>query len=223
MAPEITMRARSFNFLALAVVAAAMVKQATGRPTVEIVIPENGFIALNAPLTPRRVGSLSTRTTHPYFLSIMQDILNEVGESVTLHNPYGFKTKGEMMRECLEPNALSRVASETMSCSNWKRKGYACGRCVPCLIRRASFAAADVPDDSRYQTPVLQWTGASNKLDDLLAVTSAIHRRNENPDRTLARTSGPLPPDPATRRGYDAVVQRGLREMANFLGPLGLL
>jgi hypothetical protein len=223
MTPEITMRARSFNFLALAVVAAAIVRHATDRPSVEIVIPENGFIALNTPLTPRRVGSLSTRTTHPYFLAIMQDILNDVGEAVTLHNPYEFKTKGEMLQECREPVALASVASETMSCSNWKRKGYACGRCVPCLIRRASFAAAGLRDKSEYQTHELQWSAAPNKLDDLLAVTSAIHRAMDDPDRGLARKSGPLPPDPATRQRYDAVIQRGLREMSNYLGPLGLL
>jgi hypothetical protein len=222
-APEITMRARSFNFLALAVVAATMVKQATRRTEIEIIIPENGFIALNAPLTPRRVGSLSTRTTHPYFLAIIQDILNEVGESVTLRNPYEYMTKGEMLRDCRDQVALASVASETMSCSNWKRKSMACGRCVPCLIRRASFPTAGIDDESKYKTPILSWSAESKKVDDLLAVTTAIHRSSNAPSRGLASKSGPLPPEAATRQRYDEVIKRGLRELANYLGPLGLL
>lgn len=221
--PEITMRARSFNFLALAVVAATMVKQAVHRTGIEIIIPENGFIALNAPLTPRRVGSLSTRTTHPYFLAIIQDILNEVGESVTLHNPYEYMTKGEMLRGCRDQIALAAVASETMSCSNWKRKSMACGRCVPCLIRRASFATAGIDDGSKYQTRILDWSAESKKLDDLLAVTTAIHRSSTAPSRGLANKSGPLPPETATRQRYNDVIRRGLRELADYLGSLGLL
>lgn len=222
-APEITMRARSFNFLALAVVAATMVKQATQREGIDIIIPENGFIALNPPLTPRRVGSLSTRTTHPYFLAILQDVLNDVGESVTLRNPYEYMTKGEMLRGCRDQTALAAVASKTMSCSNWKRKGIACGRCVPCLIRRASFSAACMHDASEYQSPALNWSAEAMKLDDLLAVTTAIHRSSDAPLRRLASKSGPLPLETATRQRYDDVIQRGLRELADYLGPLGLL
>lgn len=222
-ASDITMRGRSFNFLALAVVAASILGTATNRAGIQIVIPENGFIALNTPLTSRRIGSLSTRTTHPNFLSIMQDVLHDVGETVQLHNPYEFKTKGEMLRECLLPAEIATVAAETMSCSNWKRKGQACGRCVPCLIRRASFAAARMPDLSDYQTPVLQWSTVPEKLDDLLAVTLAIHRMEAGSDRLRASRSGPLPHDLATRQQYDAVIQRGLREMAEYLRPLGLL
>lgn len=37
-------------------------------PTNELMIPENGTISINYPLTPSRVSSLSTRTTHPYVL-----------------------------------------------------------------------------------------------------------------------------------------------------------
>jgi len=31
-------------------------------------VPENGLIALNVPLDPLRLGSNSTRTTHPYYM-----------------------------------------------------------------------------------------------------------------------------------------------------------
>ncbi|MXE16511.1 DNA-binding protein, partial [Escherichia coli] len=61
---DITMRTRSLNFLALAAVGACAVQEISQQEKIDFFVPENGFISLNAPLTPRRIGSLSTRTTH---------------------------------------------------------------------------------------------------------------------------------------------------------------
>ena len=63
----------------------------------QLIVPENGLISINPPLTRRRVGSLSTRTTHPYFVSSLQAVLNAVGVGVTVVNPYATQTKGEML------------------------------------------------------------------------------------------------------------------------------
>jgi 7-cyano-7-deazaguanine synthase in queuosine biosynthesis len=216
---DITMRSRSFNFLALAAVAASVVAEVTDANLVPLIVPENGFIALNAPLTPRRVGSLSTRTTHPYFLGKIQSVLDQIGIPATISNPYEFKTKGEMFRECLNPLALRNAAPETMSCSNWKRKRMACGRCVPCLIRRASFEFAGVADTSDYVTPLTQ---GSEMGDDLLAVQTAILRAHAMPTRAIASRSGPLPLDPHLRSQYEGVVRRGLDEMERFLLARGI-
>lgn len=216
---DITMRSRSFNFLALAAVAASVVAEVTDSNLVPLIVPENGFIALNAPLTPRRVGSLSTRTTHPYFLGKIQSVFDQVGIPATISNPYEFKTKGEMFRECLNPLALQIAAAETMSCSNWKRKRMACGRCVPCLIRRASFEFAGVVDTSDYVTPLTQ---GAEMGDDLLAVQTAILRARTTPLRLIASRSGPLPIDADQRSQYEGVVRRGLNEMEGFLIARGI-
>lgn len=216
---DITMRSRSFNFLALAAVAASVVAEVTDTNLVPLIVPENGFIALNAPLTPRRVGSLSTRTTHPYFLGIIQNVFDQIGIPATISNPYEFKTKGEMFRECLTPLALQSAAPKTMSCSNWKRKSMACGRCVPCLIRRASFEFAGVADTSDYVTTLTQ---GAEMGDDLLAVQTAILRAREMPMRAIASRSGPLPLDPHLRSQYEGVVRRGLDEMESFLLARGI-
>lgn len=216
---DITMRSRSFNFLALAAVAASVVTETTHANSVPLIVPENGFIALNAPLTPRRVGSLSTRTTHPYFLGKIQSVFDQVGIPATIENPYEFKTKGEMFHECLNQAALQNSAPKTMSCSNWKRKGHACGRCVPCLIRRASFEFAGVTDTSRYATPL---THGAEMGDDLLAVQTAILRARTAPMRAIASRSGPLPIDASLRSQYEGVVRRGLDEMERFLLVRGI-
>ena len=62
---------------------------------VSICIPENGVISLNIPLTTHRVGSLSTRTTHPYYIGLLQLLIDGPGIPVKLINPYQFCTKGE--------------------------------------------------------------------------------------------------------------------------------
>lgn len=37
--------------------------------TIDLFVPENGFISINPPLTSRRLGSHSTHTTHPQFIA----------------------------------------------------------------------------------------------------------------------------------------------------------
>ncbi|MCZ7581789.1 MAG: hypothetical protein M5U21_13400 [Fimbriimonadaceae bacterium] len=54
---------------------------------------------MNVPLTSLRIGSLSTRTTHPYFLRQIQSIWDAVGLNVEIQNPYQFRTKGELLAD----------------------------------------------------------------------------------------------------------------------------
>jgi hypothetical protein len=87
---EITMRSRSILFIALGIVIAAYLGERT-----PLLIPENGTIALNVPLTPSRRGSCSTRTAHPHYLALLQDWLEGIGLAHPLQNPLLGKTKGE--------------------------------------------------------------------------------------------------------------------------------
>lgn len=85
---DITMRTRSLNFLAFAAMGACAVQEVSQQKKVDLFVPENGFISLNAPLTPRRIGTLSTRTTHPYFISSIQQLFDAVGIPCQIINPY---------------------------------------------------------------------------------------------------------------------------------------
>ena len=76
---EPSQRTRSLAFLAYAVLAASATKRASHGETVSTYICENGFIAINPPLTASRLGSLSTRTAHPHFLGELQHVLDDVG------------------------------------------------------------------------------------------------------------------------------------------------
>ena len=62
-------RARSLIFIAYGVLAATTLKQYHAGGSVTLYVCENGFISINPPLTEMRLGSLSTRTTHPVFFA----------------------------------------------------------------------------------------------------------------------------------------------------------
>lgn len=144
-------RARSLIFIAYGVLAATTLKRYHAGERVTLYVCENGFISINSPLTETRLGSLSTRTTHPVFLRLLQRLLDAAGLRVSVENPYQLKTKGEMLRDCANMALLRAHASETTSCGRFLQFGYThCGRCVPCLVRRAAFQAAGIDDTTKY-------------------------------------------------------------------------
>ena len=71
---ENSTRGRSFLFFALGVFAGTGLGSAFS-----LRVPENGLIALNVPLDPLRLGSNSTRTTHPYYMARWNDLLDGLG------------------------------------------------------------------------------------------------------------------------------------------------
>src|ERR1017187_2935131 len=144
-------RARSLIFIAYGILAATTLKQYHAGSGVTLYVCENGFISINPPLTEMRLGSLSTRTTHPVFFGLIQRLLDAAGLHVGVENPYQLKTKGEMLRDCADKKLLGAHATETTSCSRYLQYGYKhCGRCVPCLVRRAAFRAAGMSDTTEY-------------------------------------------------------------------------
>lgn len=162
---ELTTRSRSFMFFAHAILVGASFDI-----PLTIYIPENGFIALNVPFVPSRNGSNSTRTTHPFYLSKLNKILELLGVQVKLFNPYKFKTKGEMMVQSKDIEFISDYAKITMSCSHptknrWIGRGnhIHCGDCLPCIIRKASFKKANMVD-SVYNDELLNYGKALNNF-----------------------------------------------------------
>lgn len=224
-ARDVSMRTRSLGFIGLGVVAASAIAADVGAPSVDLVIPENGPISLNAPLTARRIGSLSTRTTHPFLLELLQGLLDSVGAPVKLGNPYQFATKGEMVANCQDPAALASAAGSTISCGKLQRKAIQCGKCVPCIFRRAAFHHAGVADTPRrgYRYLDLRQALAEPKgRDDVLAMMIACSSSRRTPLRRAMMLGGPLPADEATRDGMVDVSRRGLVEVASFFRNQGL-
>ena len=140
---EASQRARSMVFLAYGVLAASVLRKHRRGDMVDLLIPENGFISLNIPLTPLRLGSLSTRTTHPFFIQSMQSILDASGFHVRLSNPYQFKTKGEMLSECADQDLLRQLVYQSTSCGRFARHKYIhCGSV--CALSRSSRSVPEL-------------------------------------------------------------------------------
>lgn len=202
-------RARSIIFFAYGVAAA------TAHGLSELIVPENGLIAINPPFSPRRIGSLSTRTTHPYFLGELEGILRNVGIAVKLTNPFEGKTKGEMIREC-KSKKLNALLSSSYSCGKGKRLNGQCGLCVPCLIRQAAFHASGVKDKSNYKKDIKKY----KRNDDVLAARIAsarVKKLNAGDVLRWINAAGPLPIDPKRRKKIVSGVSRGMKELGLFL------
>ncbi|MEA5126909.1 MAG: Qat anti-phage system QueC-like protein QatC [Proteiniphilum sp.] len=158
IAKESTFRSRSLLFIGMGIYAANKI----GR-NIPLIIPENGTIALNIPLVPSRRSACSTRTTHPTFMYRLQNILGEIGIATPMHNPYEFKTKGEMVTESRNTEVLLQLIDASCSCAKrshthyWDNRGNNikhCGMCLPCIYRRVSLYLNDLDDARHYGTDV---------------------------------------------------------------------
>jgi hypothetical protein len=222
-ADDDSMRTRSFQFLALGALAAQTLAEFRNLQAASLFVCENGLIALNPPLTPRRIGSHSTRTAHPHFLDGIRNLCTAIGLPVQIETPYEHMTKGEMVATQKKTPKFKAFVAETVSCGKWKRQDLQCGRCVPCLIRRASLHAARVPDATSYQYPDLHPVmDNEDARDDLIAVQSAILRLRDTDAKRWVLQAGPLPSEPKMREGYFNVASRGVKELAKYLRSEGL-
>lgn len=220
---ERSTRARSIVFFAFACLAAGELHAQTEQ-TVPVYVPENGFISLNVPLNAGRAGSLSTKTTHPVFLTRLQEVFAALRLPVSLERPYAFKTKGELMAECADQGLLTRLVGRSTSCGRYGYYNYThCGRCVPCLVRRASFLAAGIADTTRaYHFPNLRVAGRKSGANDIGAVAGAVLRIERDGPRSL--TAGQLSfAAPSERGAYERVIVQGLAELGALLRRQGVL
>ena len=220
---ERSQRARSIIFLAYGVLTATVLNSYHEGKAVTLYVCENGFISINPPLTTARIGSLSTRTTHPVFMGQFQQLLDAAGLKVTIENPYQFKTKGEMLRECTDQAFLQTHAANTTSCGRFGFFGYRhCGRCVPCLIRRAAFHLWGVTDTTGYVYEDLGKNDSDHvRFDDVRSAAVAVaEAKAEGFDRWIRpRFTAPSLGDTTS---YKQVVSRGLDELGALLNAAGV-
>jgi hypothetical protein len=214
-------RSRSLMYLAYGVLAATSTAHYQNGQTVDLYVCENGFIGLNPPLTPARVGSLSTRTTHPVVFAHFRSLLATLGLRVHISNPYQTVTKGEMLLNCKNQELLGKFAAESTSCGRFKTYSYRhCGRCVPCLVRRAAFEKWKGADATVYHFNDLgrdesEYSG----FDDVRSVMMAIEESKAvGVRRWLGATlSSALV---TNRDPLREVAERGLRELEDLMVKL---
>jgi 7-cyano-7-deazaguanine synthase in queuosine biosynthesis len=222
---ENTTRSRSFLFIAFGIFAMSGMK---GVSTLEV--PENGLIALNVPLEELRIGSHSTRTTHPFYLDSWNQVLNELGIDLSVRNPYWYMTKGEMADECLNKDFLLQVIQDSISCSSPQKARWSgaapqhCGYCVPCIIRRAAMNKAfkEEKDSTPYlvdSVSEITANHAKGKGVQLRSFQIAINKIKRQPQlaKILIHKSGPLSSERDYLQELSNVYRRGLLEVDDFI------
>ncbi|TCU79432.1 7-cyano-7-deazaguanine synthase in queuosine biosynthesis [Tissierella praeacuta] len=216
--PEGSTRARSIAFFAFALLASSGIPRSGG--FTEIVVPENGFISLNVPLDANRIGSLSTKTTHPVYMALLQEIWDALGIKAKLILPYKYKTKGEVLKECKDRKLMQELIFETNSCGKFQRHGLRhCGVCVPCLVRRAAFLESGLQDATKnYHYDDIS---KSNSM-DLTAVALAVKQVELSGINKFVKGNLSFA-SPEDRINYLGVVSRGINELKNFLKGYDIL
>jgi hypothetical protein len=176
---------------------------------------------LNVPLGPGRLGSLSTKTTHPVYMQGIQSIWDAVGIHATLSFPFLGKTKGEILTECANQEMLANLIGDSTSCGKYQRNNLThCGECVPCMVRRAAFLTAGLPDTT--QKGYLCEHLAHSQSKDVAAAAAAYLRYQQNGIRRFvggALSFASLDERPI----YERVVARGMEELGQLLRSHGVV
>lgn len=225
---DINFRSRSLTFLGNGVLAASFIGE-----NARILIPENGTIALNFPLSPARSGSLSTRTAHPHFINQFNQFLDCLEFSYKVTNPYQFKTKGEILDQCQNKPFLQSIYQKSVSCGkrgfakkHWcDRSAMACGHCIPCIFRQAAVSlAAFAPENYGCTVSNKAEWGKSDLLKpngDLQTVIDFVHTdlAEESIWKRL-RSNGHL--ERGYRSDYVNLIVRLRSQLKDWLNSVGL-
>ncbi len=211
---EDTTRTRSLMFFSHAISIATSMQD-----NVELIIPENGVISLNIPITNSRLGTSSTRTTHPYYLYLLQELLNNMGISVNIKNPYQFLTKGEMIINCKDKEFLKDNIINTMSCSHpdigrmkGEQESCHCGYCLPCTIRRAAIMKSGIKDKTVYRDYNYR-SGNTAKM-SLNSYNLGLGKFDSKVAFLMIQKSGPIR---CRINDFTNIYTRGILELKDFL------
>lgn len=141
---EETQRTRVFLYVSIAYALARALSQS------EIFIYENGLTALNFSRREDLLKARASRTTHPKTIRLLAEFLSELsGQSFTIHSPYCWMTKADVLRRLTEVKQ-ERLITSAVSCSRtfqkMGRQATHCGVCSQCIERRFAAYATELDD-----------------------------------------------------------------------------
>ncbi|MGH3343222.1 MAG: 7-cyano-7-deazaguanine synthase [Carbonactinosporaceae bacterium] len=217
---ETTTRSRPLLVMAAAIVVAS----AYGAR--RVVVPQNGQLALNLPLTASRIGSCSVRAAHPAALHLVNRLLEAVGTEIRVENPLLAMTKGEVCERARRGGVSASAAARTVSCGGPPQADPAaarrnCGYCHACLVRRAGLLRSYGSDPTRYSrdpraAAALLGPAPARRRPSLADLLALVHWLSEDlaPEDVLAHAPLPAAADVAS---CAAVVRRGREELTALL------
>lgn len=226
-------RSRSFLFLTLGVAVA------TATRAEELVIAENGLIALNPPLGPSRAGSLTTRTAHPRFLVDFVRFVREIDVyRGRIWNPFLYDSKTDLMAAMQDWQIP--LMQRSVSCAHattsvrWDAVPGVrhCGYCVPCIYRRTAMMSVGLDDPRDYVDDVFDnLYGLSRKRQQdmrmVLRFAERIRQANTTQLRSMVVSHGAFPAacggmiGPSESVDYSPwgeMLARWAREFLHFVG-----
>jgi 7-cyano-7-deazaguanine synthase in queuosine biosynthesis len=147
-AVEMTQRTRAFLYLSIAAAVAFELK------IKNIYICENGIISINLPISGQNIGTLLTRSTHPKYLKLFEELIKILFEDdISIRNPFIYLTKSQMLNMLKSWNQ-SELIQEAISCSYTQgrtRMQPQCGTCSQCVNRRFSVIAAGLEEHDKCE------------------------------------------------------------------------
>lgn len=235
---ETTFRSRSILFIGMASYLAH-----TLTPNESIHIPENGTISLNIPLSPSRRSSCSTKTTHPHFINLVNELFNDLNIMTSVENPHDLDTKGEMLVPFSGDNFFKGLVELSNSCGKGGHKvwwykfwhvnhsslvidtsdSHHCGKCMPCIYRRAAMHKVNWDSEKYYGDNIFdanQWnwknTRWNKRMKDVKTLLNFLSlKKNQKEIKRELLINGTLPFDKLDN--YSQVVVRTINEIEDWL------
>ena len=148
-AVERTSRSRSFLFASIAVAAA------TQRGARDVLLPDNGWASVNPRINDQLVGALATRSTHPRFLRLFNELTRLAFDAAPeIRNPFWDLTRVDVLDRLREAGGVP-LLGVTRSCAAGRNLPAAtphCGRCSQCIDRRFASEAAGLTEHDPRET-----------------------------------------------------------------------
>ncbi len=116
-----------------------------------VVVPENGPLMLNPPVSRR---SQATKTSNPAMIDGFLEIVNKVLDSrIVVKTPFADKTRGEVAIILSD-----QMVADTYSCFSSQGQKRMCGMCFACLTRILACQAFGIHEDldRAYETNPLE-------------------------------------------------------------------
>lgn len=158
--PSARLRALQFLFAGIAVVDACEGNKLT--------VCENGYGAINLPMTSDQFGSRAGKGMHPKTLAHISHVVSLAADQPFKTTNLGlFFSKGQLVKQYADAPHLRSLALETQSCERhtYRRHRTSCGICGSCLLRRIAFNAAGKEEPvGRYEVDLQSLARTSTSL-----------------------------------------------------------
>lgn len=115
-----------------------------------VLVFENGYGAVNPRLAEHQIGSQATKSTHPYILKSISQLLQRIGFEIDIELPFLFCTKAELLQRMPAPTHVG--IHLTASCDGFPlRLAHAkqCGKCGSCILRQQAICQAGLQSYDR--------------------------------------------------------------------------